>query len=72
MKVSLTKGFAVTDPNIRVKARVVANVDRQTYRQMDGKLDPYITPCLRQVKKKLGRKSLKCVIPIFMPMPTSG
>ena len=30
----------------RVGARVVTNVDRWTDAQMDGKLNPYIVPCL--------------------------
>ena len=49
-------GFRITDLNVNVDARVVANVDEltygRTYVQTDGKPDPYIAPCLRQAPQK--------------------
>ena len=41
---SISKGFRVTDPDVRVDTRVVASVDVQMDIQTDRKLDPYITP----------------------------
>ena len=53
---NISYGFRVTDLNIRIDARVVANVDGGTYgrtdRRTDGKSDPYIAPCLRQARQK--------------------
>ena len=53
---SISKGFRVTDPDGRVDARVVANVDGRTYIRTDvrtdGKPDHYIAPCLRQARQK--------------------
>ena len=53
---SISQGFRVTDLNTMVNARVVANVDGQTYGRMyrrtnvwtDDKRDHYIMPYLRQ------------------------
>ena len=38
--------------NSRVHARVVENVDKRTNGQMNGKPDPYITPCQKQAQQK--------------------
>ena len=50
---NISKGFRVTDLNIRVSAMVVANVDAQMDVLTDGKLDPYFTPCQWQALKAL-------------------
>ena len=49
------------DLNSRVDARVVANVNGRTGAWMDGKRDPYIGPCLRQVQQKV-RNFSQCKI----------
>ena len=53
---SISCGFRVTLLDSRINSRVVANVDGWMYVwmdvHMDGKPDPYIVPCLRQVQQK--------------------
>ena len=47
------KEFQSYCPDSRVDPRVVANVDAgRTHAQMDGKPDPYIVPCQRQVQQR--------------------
>ena len=50
---SISQGFRVTDLKIRVDDRVAQMLtDRRTEGYTDGKLDPYIVPCLRQARQK--------------------